>query len=243
MPEVSEIRSNLKRSTRSYDEEMALPQEYLDKVAAMPVSDRLPNAEEQDAIDAGNVALYDQAGERRMGHQRRFMGKENEAMRLVNIMHPHKIFRRLRRAGVDARIEAPHFYVWMPDDVTGRLISLKRERSVGRLWLHDDAIVGRVGISAWVWDAKTKKRERRMVTTLQWPYGPEWSLLHFDEFDVPVTEKYRGWRTAMMHLIEHDVLTEEEVNKAFGPVTLSPVSLIYREHLYRHRQKRMGLIA
>jgi hypothetical protein len=66
--------------------------------------------------------------------------------------------------------------------------------------------------------------------------------LHFDEFDVPIAEKYRGWRTALLHLLIADVLTEDEVNLAFGPVPLHCVSLYYRQQLYTHRQRRAGLI-
>jgi hypothetical protein len=242
MPEVSEIRSNLKRVTMSYDEEMAIPQASLDLVASLPRSDRQPTAEEEDDLLNNFDGQYVAAAQRRWKDQHRFMGKENEAMRLVNILHPHAIFRKLRRAGVDARIEAPSFYVWMPEDATGRLISIKKERSIGRLWLHDEAIEGRVGVSAWVWDKQQKKRVRRMVTTLQYPYGPEWSLLRCDQFDVPINERYRGWRTAMLALIEADVLTEEEVNRAFGPPALNTASLLYRQQVQAHRKRRYGLI-
>jgi len=236
MPQAGEIYSNLKRSTRSYDEELAVPQAHLDFLATLPQGEREPDPLEAEALFNYRVAAYAGAADRRWANQHRFMGKENEAMRFVNLMHPHKIFRKLQRAGVDARIEAPSFYVWVPEDKTGKLIKVKKERSVGRLWLHDEVVAGRVGVSAWV------RGTRQMVTTLQYPYGPEWSLLHFDENDVPICEKYRGWRTALLALILAGVLTEDEVNRAFGPVSLSPVSIIYREHLYYHRQKKMGLV-
>jgi hypothetical protein len=242
MPEAGHIYSNLKRVTTSYDEEMALPQASLDLVASLPRSDRKPTAEEEDDLALNFERGYLAAARQRRLDQRRFKGKEIEAMRLVNILHPHTIFRRLRRAGVDARIEAPSFYVWVPEDSTGRLIAIKRERSIGRLWLHDEAVAGRVGVSAWVWDQKLKQRVRRMVTTLQYPYGPEWSLLHFNEFDVPICERYRGWRTAMLAMIEANVLTEDEVNRAFGPPSLNTASLLYRERVQTHRKRKYGLI-
>jgi hypothetical protein len=242
MPQVSEIRSNLRRATTTYDEEMDLPQHVVEEYNTRPVIERRPTTVELESIALQYERNYNAAKDQRWHDQQRFMGKENEAMRLVNIMHPHKIFRLLRRAGVDARIEAPTFDVWVPDDETGRLIKIERERSNGRLWLANVAINGRVGVSAWVTDKETGERKRRQVTTLQWPCGPEWSLLHFDEFDVPITEKYRGWRTAMLQMILQDVVTEEEVNRAFGPVPLHSVSLHYRQQLYTHRQRRVGLI-
>lgn len=242
MPEVSEIRSNLPRSTMTYDQELALPPSYLKALEGLEPDDRKPSSEELEAVEQAYIENYLAAAPRRWGQdQQRFMGNENERRRFVNLMHPHKVFRLLRRAGVDARIEAPHFYVWQIDDDTGKLALFKKERTAGRLWLHDEAVQGRVGISAWVWDEKLKQRVRRCVTSLQYPYGSEWSLMHFDEFDVPITEKWRGWRTAMLHLIIAGVLTEAEVDRAFGPVPLDSVSLTYREHLQFNRKRRYGL--
>ncbi len=234
---VNEVKSNFERSTASYDEEMEARQSYATPPEFQP-NERPVDLEE--AVGMRAEANYAAAAPRRWREQKHFIGKENEEMRLVNIKSPHMVFRKLQIAGVDARIEAPHFYVWLPDDQTGKLISVRKERSVGRLWLHDDVIEGRVGVSAWV--IENGVRIRKMVTTLQYPYGPEWSLMRFDEFDVPICEKYRGWRTALLNLIIADVLTEDEVNRAFGPVPLSPVSLLYRERLYYHRQKTKGLM-
>lgn len=242
MPQVREIYSNLRRATTTYDEELAIPQHLLDEYNSRPVVDRQPTSEEQEGIEQRRELNYAAAAPQRWHDQRRFMGKENEDMRLVNIMHPHKIFRLLRRAGVDARIEADSYDVWMPDDETGKLIKVKRERNYGRLWLASIAVNGRVGVNAWVTDKVTGERRRKQVTTLQYPCGPEWSLLHFDAFDVPITEKHRGWRTALMQMILADVLTEDEVNRAFGPVPLHSVSLHYRQQLQTHRKRKAGLI-
>jgi hypothetical protein len=242
MPQCSEIRSNMRRATTTYDEEMAIPQPLLDEYNSREVVDRPMTTQEQEGICQKYEWNYAAAGRQRWVDQGRFMGKENEAMRLVNIMHPHTFFRKLRRAGVDARIEAPSFDVWVPDDETGNLIKIKRERTSGRMWLADNAVNGRIGVSAWVVNRGTGQRVRKQVTTLQYPCGPEWSLIHFDEFDVPITEKYRGWRTALLQMLLQDVVTEDEVNRAFGPVPLHSVSLYYREQLYTHRQRRAGLI-
>src|SRR6516162_1763677 len=48
--------------------------------------------------------------------QSRWEGEENERRRLVNILHPSAIMRRLRAAGVDARdCEHPNARVWLND--------------------------------------------------------------------------------------------------------------------------------
>ncbi len=234
---LNDVKSNFERSTASYDEEMEARQSYATPPEFQP--DERP-VDLEEAVGMRTEANYAAAAPRRWREQKHFIGKENEEMRLVNIKSPHMVFRQLQRVGVDARIETPHFDVWMPDDRTGQLIRVRKERSAGRMWLHDDVIQGRVGVSAWV--IENGVRIRKTVTTLQYPYGPEWSLMRFDEFDVPICEKYRGWRTALMMMVIQDVLSEDEVNRAFGPVPLGPVSLHYRETLFNHRRFRMGLI-
>lgn len=45
---------------------------------------------------------------------------------------------------------------------------------------------------------------------------PEFSTVEFDNRDVPVREKQRGWRTILLRLIKSKVITEKQVNKVFG---------------------------
>jgi hypothetical protein len=238
MPLAGNIYSNLRRSTQSYDEELAIPQAMLDHYNSLPVLTRKPSAETEEAIYVNYERSYAAAAGQRWRDQQKFMGKENEKQRLVNILHAHDVMGKLQAIGVDARIETQSYTVWEPDDKTGRLTMTKRDLSDGRLWLHSVAVRGRVGVSAWVWDKHTLERKRKQITTLQYPVGPEWSLLYFDEFDVPIRERYRGWRTALMMLILNNVLTEQEVDKAFGPVTLGPVSELYRKAIHNHRERR-----
>jgi hypothetical protein len=227
----------MKESTRSYDEELSLTPEQERYLATMERNDRDLTNEEMDAIDAEYAKAYAAAEPSRWKRQELWQGSENEEMRLVNIMHPHAVFRKLQAVGVDARIEAPSFWVWGIDDHTGMMTMMKKERSDGRLWLHDDAVKGRVGVSAWV--RENGIRIRRCVTSLQDGCGPEWSVMRFNEWNVPTVEKYRGWRTAMLHLILAGVLTEDEVDRAFGPVVDNDASWFYRHSLegYRRQEK------
>jgi hypothetical protein len=229
------IYSNLRESTQSYDEELSLTPDQEAYLAAQQRIDREMTEEELEEVDRQYTLAYATAEPQRWEHQDKWQGRENEEMRLTNILHPHAIFRKLQKAGVDARIETPHFYVWAIDDHTGKPVSVRKERSVGRLWLHDDTIKGRVGVSAWVWDKG--QRTRRCVTSLQYPYGPEWSIMRFDEWNVPTNERYRGWRTALLHLILAGVLTEREVEQAFGPVPMTEASWFYRRTLYDLRRR------
>ena len=240
MPEAGIVGSNLKAVTKSYDEELPTPDVEL-------VYDDRPSA--QQTIEAEQELFeenYRAAHERRWKGQDRWKGRRNEEMRLVNVLHPHEWIRKLQAAGVAASMEPAVSWVWVPDDKTGILVLRTKMRSEARLWLHADAMylkgtaethAGRIGVSAWVTEPDGT-RVPKCLTSLQWDCGPEWSLMHFDQFDVPVAERYRGWRTALMVLITNGVLTEEEVERAFGPVVLNEASELYRQTLQSHRERK-----
>lgn len=146
---------------------------------------------------------------------------------------------------MDASLEPAVIWTWVPDDKTGLLKLHPKTRSTARLWLHDDVIyekgtsetnAGRIGVSAWVW--KNGERIPQCLTSLQWDCGPEWSLMHFDAMDVPTKERYRGWRTALLVLITNDVLTEDEVDRAFGPVVQNEASELYLSTLKSYRERK-----
>lgn len=163
--------------------------------------------------------------------QERWQGRENEEMRLVRILHPHTIMARLRRAGVEARID---------------------ESKQARIWLNSWSKLGRVGVNAWIAppegldlssvaaEHRNGQRIAQTITTLQYPYGPEYSIMRFDAHNLPTAEKYRGWRTALLALIVANVLTEAEVERAFGPA-IGPAGEFYREQLYYHRRIVLGI--
>jgi hypothetical protein len=65
--------------------------------------------------------------------------------------------------------------------------------------------------------------------------------MRFDDWNVPTVEKYRGWRTALLALMIERVITEEEVERAFGPTVLNEASLLYRQQLQFHRKIWKGL--
>jgi hypothetical protein len=240
MPEAGQIYSNLKRVTTSYDEELAVQQDAIDYYNSLPKDgDSTPEMEEM--VDMAYARAYTAAEGSRWKGQERWQGRENIERRVVNIMHPHDVMRKLQRAGVDARIEAPVYYVTMPDDKTGKPVLVKKPRAVGRIWLGDEAVQGRIGIFGWVNDARTETRRVKLLTSLQYPCGPEWSVMNFNEWDVPTSERYRGWRTALLQMILKDIITEEEVDRAFGPVVLNPASELYRQQLQSHRAIRRGL--
>ena len=229
---AGEIVSNMKRSELSYDEELPTP----------VITEPLPYTDSscQELIEAEREAFeknYAARAKYRWEGQERWMGKENEEARLVNIWHPHKVFEKLKDAGINCSIDPAIDYVWDIDHKTGLTVQKQRTLSTARFWLHDVVILDRVGISGWVW--KNGIKTAQYVTYLQYPVGPEWSVMRFDEFDVPTTEKYRGWRTAILRLMQEGLLSEQEVDRAFGPVSMGEVSELYREQVEEIRNRRV----
>jgi hypothetical protein len=242
MPEAGQVGSNLKAVTTTYDQELPTPD------VEIRYDDRPASQETIEAEQELYEENYRAAHARRWKGQERWKGRVNEEMRLVNILHPHAVIRKLQDAGVDASIEPAVIKRWTPDDKTGLLTLQDKTLSRARLWLHDSVIylkgtsetnAGRIGISAWVWN-EAGERTVKCLTSLQWDCGPEWSLMYFDAMDVPIRERYRGWRTALLALITNDVLTEDEVDRAFGPVTLNEASELYRETLQGYRERKAG---
>jgi hypothetical protein len=201
-----------------------------------------------DAIDW--AALHPEVVRRRRMVNQDFDREQErvEKARMVRILHPNAVMARLRAAGVDARTE---------------------QHPNARLWLNDWTCHGMVGVNAWVQPqemdedgyllgisqassqaqkdlltenflaARAGRRVRKTLTSLQDPYGPEWSVMRFDEHGAATKEKYRGWRTAMLVLIVAEVLTEAEVDRAFGRPA-GEAGAWYRQQLKTWRQIRLG---
>lgn len=82
------------------------------------------------------------------------------------------------------------------------------------------------------YEAETPKLLR--VGTLQAPLGTEWMMMNFDEFGVPTTAKFVGWRTALLTMVRANAITEEEAHRAF-PVGSGPAAEWYLQQLYMRR--------
>ena len=235
-----------RRDWDEFDREMMAPGHRDPAIAQLRRAETDPSAwvEENLELFEANCA---KAKQQQLPDQERWQ-KEHEAARLVNVLHPSAVMRKLRAAGVDARDE---------------------EHPNARIWLNDFTRVGLVGLNAWVTPtpmdeegyllelsyAETQRQKdlltanfhaclegrkvRRTMTSLQEPYGPEWSIMRFNDRGVATKEKYRGWRTAMLVLICAGILTEQEVDRAFGP-PLGEVGAWYRMTLKSYRQIKVG---
>lgn len=88
---------------------------------------------------------------------------------------------------------------------------------------------------------KHKDGEPHYVGAAQVPYMQEYEELHFDEFDVPLGPKRRGWRTLLLYLFEQGLLTPAQADKAFGAPASGPVSRRYREYVKYLKGRGLGL--
>lgn len=131
----------------------------------------------------------------------RWIGKENEEMRHGELMTPFSFITKLQKVIGESRVQLSEF-----------------------------AVSKRAALTAWEIDWKAGDRKKVQVGTLQYPLGTEWMIMRFNEYGVPTTAKYLGWRTALLSMITLGVITEKEAHKAF-PLKEGPASAWYREQL------------
>lgn len=60
-----------------------------------------------------------------------------------------------------------------------------------------------------------KEPELLRCGTLQAPLGTEWMVMRFNEYGVPTTAEFLGWRTALLTMIRSKIITEAEAHMAF----------------------------
>lgn len=151
--------------------------------------------------------------------QGRWIGKENEAMRIVNILSPIMFLAQLEKVIGEKRVFVNRFAV------NGRVALLAPEQSANQ---------SRIILPGM--DEEKRRDGLVQVGTLQHPCGPEWMVMRFDEYGVPTTAKYLGWRTALLSMIDLGVISEKEAHRAF-PLGSGPAGNWYREQLFRIRSE------
>ncbi len=150
--------------------------------------------------------------------QGRWIGAENEEMRLGTILTPFQFMDRLRRVIGETRVQLNRFAVLK------RVALLAPETAERPLIIVPGA-------------PKPAAPGFVQVGTLQWPCGSEWMVMRFDEYGVPVSAKYLGWRTALLSMIQLGVITEKEAHKAF-PLGSGPAAEWYRQQLHMMRNEK-----
>lgn len=70
---------------------------------------------------------------------------------------------------------------------------------------------------------------------VQLGYAPELSIMRFDEYGIPTTEKFRGWRTCLLQLILKSAITQAKAEEVFGQPPTTPAFHRYNSTLQRFR--------
>jgi hypothetical protein len=86
-------------------------------------------------------------------------------------------------------------------------------------------------------DGIIKRVDWHYVCGVQVGYMYEYSVLHVDERGLPLNEKWRGWRTVLLRLIQLGHVTEQQALEVFGEPT-GIASRRYREQLYCFRNRK-----
>jgi hypothetical protein len=81
-----------------------------------------------------------------------------------------------------------------------------------------------------------KDVEWHYVCAVQVGFMHEYSSMHFDSRGLPLNEKWRGWRTVLLRLIQLGHVTEEQALKVFGEPSPSG-GRRYKEQLYCWRNR------
>jgi hypothetical protein len=152
--------------------------------------------------------------------QGRWIGKDNEEMRKVNILSPQQWLAKLEPVIGQGRVYINRFAVLCR--VAVLVPNTKDNQSL--LWTPDQG------------QPPKPKEEFLPVGMLQWPCGPEWMIPRFDEYGVPTRPKFLGWRTPLLCLIQKRIITEKEAHRAF-PLALGPAGDWYREQLFEFRNR------
>ena len=95
-----------------------------------------------------------------------------------------------------------------------------------------NGLKGTVGL--WCLPPKQVARAR-YVCYMQIPAMYEWSVLRLDRHNIPVGEKFRGWRTVLMELIKKEILTEYQAHKIFGHPSGNKTFRRYQRSLWELR--------
>jgi len=90
-------------------------------------------------------------------------------------------------------------------------------------------------------DIDGKRVNWHYVCSVQVGFMHEYSSLWFDSRDLPLNEKWRGWRTVLLRLIQLGHITEEQALEVFGQPSAGGARR-YNEQLYfwRNRDRKEG---
>jgi hypothetical protein len=147
--------------------------------------------------------------------QGRWIGKDNEEMRVVNLLTSKQFLSRLQEEIGVGKL----FVSRLPTQGLYSVLVPNTERSL---------IVQPGG-------GPSKQDLYIPVASIQ-PLSPEWMVMRFNEYGEPTSAKYKGWRTALLCLIAQKVITERQAHKVF-PLGTGPAGGWYRQQLFELRAR------
>ena len=110
------------------------------------------------------------------------------------------------------------------------------EKLVPELYIMPGRIVGDWAVFRTYGQPQPRLDGRTFEYLFYIPSGllPEFSLYEFNDRDIPVREKQRGWRTVLLRLIKTGLVSEATCNKVFG-IPEGPGATVYLRTLYEFR--------
>jgi hypothetical protein len=101
--------------------------------------------------------------------------------------------------------------------------------------IMDNGMAGTVGL----WCMPPNRTDKmRYVCFLQVPAMYEWSVLRLDAHGIPSGEKFRGWRTVAIQLVEKEIITEQQCHQIFGVPSPNTISARYFRSLWEKRNAK-----
>jgi hypothetical protein len=171
------------------------------------VEDLKPSTQEIEESQARHEDNVERVRQFRLDNQEDFT---DEKERLINILDVVSFTKKLE--------SIPNLHVYYTDaGVPGQLGLFVYMRGEQRRPFRDDLPLG-----------------VKYICFVQ-PVMPEWSVLNIDGHEVAHNEKYRGWRTVLVKLIQEGAITEQEAHEAFGRPAETRVSQHYHKHLFNLR--------
>lgn len=132
----------------------------------------------------------------------------------------------------EENVEMRKKYRWEQQD------EFKGQREGRRLHMNEFLrLLKCAGLNAWYTEKGGMPKtlglfvDGKYVCFVQVPIMQEYEEVHFDRYDVPLGCKRRGWRTALLRLIEAGMLTEDKAVEHFGHPASGAVSRRYNHYL------------
>ena len=78
--------------------------------------------------------------------------------------------------------------------------------------------------------------EPKVICWVQNGWMQELSVMNFDEYGAPLAERRRGWRTPLLQLILHGIISESKANEVFGKPKQTKAYDRYNNLVYQYKQ-------